>query len=589
MHVLCGMTGFVALMASCFVFGNVLFQKTAKDGNIRAPALFPIPLALAIKGWQVEADLPGSTRQTPSNCAQPALTIFVRYNTKNAMKPDPLPRITCLGIATSARTSILQRCLASYVDHLHRYGRTVEIAIADDSPEIAQRRDCRQWLQSFTEEHGVRVFYAGAEEKLDFEDRMTSEGFPRRLIHFMLGNPLNVASSPGGNRNTLLLHGIGELNLFCDDDSVCQLADLREGDQSGRLVQDDDSMVHFRFASDLEEAISSVMPAQLSVLAAHEELLGTEIQGADSPDSEDGDDLTSIAVTGPGARLPSASSGSVGMTVTGVVGDSGMPNFGRFMLARGVIRERFLPELQRMQDSGERRNMIRGFRRPIIGKAGVMMTTATGLDNRLLLPPFVPSGRAEDVIFGVTTGKCLTDVYTGFIPYALVHSPETKRCYEPLGLPLGLPDVFLIICQNCNAAQRGNHAANLRSLGQGLQSIGRMPANQFKFWVSDGVRATLRSRIHLCETTLHFFHNSPPPWHQAMYKWISSLRGVLNRERPEDLVDLRIKNARDTPYEPLQRFIATFGELLERWEEIRSAALRLRSAGLYLGRNIGLN
>ena len=50
-----------------------------------------------------------------------------------------------------------------------------------------------------------------------------------------------------------------------------------------------------------------------------------------------------------------------------------------------------------------------------------------GIDNRSLLPPFLPVGRNEDGTFAMNLHLCVDDALVGHIPVAVLHSPSDLR------------------------------------------------------------------------------------------------------------------------------------------------------------------
>jgi hypothetical protein len=342
-------------------------------------------------------------------------------------------QISSIGVATRNRFSELKRCLGSYICNLRRHGRGFDLVVVDDSDKSEDRNACRAWLRCLSHKLNLKIFYAGFEEKLSYVDRIASMGLRADLVRFVLTNPLNISSSPGANRNAILLHSVGELVLACDDDSVCFLADLRNGPQSPRLVRFGNVSLDTHFVANRRSAVDSVHRATCDVFAAHEELLGKCIIDRLPPGSG-GIQESSIW------REDNSSTSVLGkrkvtrITASGVLGNSGMPNCIGFMLAKGEVRERFLHQWSLDDSPYSSQYVIRGVCRPIVARsAGVMMTTATGLDNRVPLPPFISSGRGEDTLFGVTASQCFPDMYIGFVPFALLHAPpgrgfSNRRC-----------------------------------------------------------------------------------------------------------------------------------------------------------------
>src|SRR5262249_19251163 len=74
--------------------------------------------------------------------------------------------------------------------------------------------------------------------------------------------------------------------------------------------------------------------------------------------------------------------------------------------------------------------MIRTVNRLTISDSAWCMATALGLDNRSLLPPFMPVYRNEDGLFGLTLRACFDGVYFGYLPSTILHAPMEARSYS---------------------------------------------------------------------------------------------------------------------------------------------------------------
>jgi hypothetical protein len=264
-----------------------------------------------------------------------------------------------------------------------------------------------------------------------------------------------------------------------------------------------------------------------------------------------------------------------------------MPNLVGFMLARGKIRERFLERWNPITESQAPRNIIRGVPRPVISPvAGVMTTTATGLDNSASLPPFVPSGRGEDTLFGFMAQKCFPDIYMGYVPIALLHCPEQEKPYEPLGSPFKLADILMMILDGCPSAIGPTVKDRLEVAGKYFIECGLAAHGDFEDYVLSAARRRIAMYLESCERYLRDFNAEPTHWAQAMRSWKARLELQLVSPDAGAPADVPTVEANGDRYAVAQRFVLKFGELLRTWPAIIEATLSLRSAGYGIGQGL---
>lgn len=494
-------------------------------------------------------------------------------------------RISCLGVITCERPAALRRCLSTYAHHLRSHGRRCELAVMDDTTDADSRAACRDWLATFSRRFGCEVWYAGAEEKRRYGGLLSARGVPPELVTFALGHTLRLPASAGANRNALLLHTIGDEVLSCDDDSVCCVGDLREGAQTVLPAAFGDAHLDVRFASSVRAAVASVSRSPCDLLASHEALLGRPITDLLCTSGERLERSRLSASAGRALCDLLENRGRVLVTVSGVLGSSGIPEPSLFMLSHGEIRKRFLKHWEEVGSPYSCCHVVRGVHQPVVSPvASVMTTTATALDNRLPLPPFVPCGRGEDTVFGATIQRWFPDSYVGYVPLAVLHVSGHRT--GGIGLPtrLHLYDVIRILLTDAGNPSSASVPNRADVIGRHFAECGRLGGDEFAAYLRRSARRWLLGYIEACEHRLRVYQHQPAMWAQDIGAWEAQLEAHLRREDIGLPIDLNPDCADDDRQKLLQGFLSRFGELLRLWPDILRTVQELRNGGHRVGR-----
>lgn len=488
---------------------------------------------------------------------------------------DAASRIRWLGITTCNRPAQVRRCLISYVHHLRRFGREYEIAIVDDTASSVEREASRKWYKEFGRRHHVSVSYAGNEEKTAFIDRMIRAGIPGDELSIALRNSSLLPESPGTNRNALLLQTVGALALSCDDDSICRPRMLCDEPLPKGVSSYGNADMDVHFARDPLSALQSRPAAEFDLMSAHEELLGLDLAQCISADR---DHLGSYA------KLIGANTvtdlvhkrGRVGITLSGILGDPGMPDLMGFMLARGDVRRRFLQYwTDRVQL--DTISVVSGVSRPIVSfKSSIMTTTATGFDHRTMLPPFVPFGRGEDTLFGTIVNKCNPELYTGFIPVALLHARRKVKIPRRLTYTLGLGDILAAIIGGSADAIDSTSTGRMRRLANHLLECAYAPGADFARYLHTNALRRIVSQAEHCKRTLRDFNSEPDFWAHDLRLWLNDLESKMD----DNTIGLPAGvGERVWTCEEVQTIVRKLGLLLRVWPDIISATTSLKQSG----------
>jgi hypothetical protein len=500
----------------------------------------------------------------------------------SADRKKEAPQIASVGVVTRDRPESLMRCLESYIVNCKRNGREIDFAVMDDSESVGGRDETRRRLLDASERHGVEISYAGLEEKLQYAEALIAESkAPPEVVEFALFDPEGCGRSIGANRNALLLHTAGDLVLSADDDTVCQVGAVHDTKRSLSLDSRGEGFVKLWFFPDRASALQSVVVNDEDVLAIHEQLLGKTIGECISEYS----DLAEIELGNISHKLLDGMcrGGRIGVTIGGVIGDSGLHSPVRWLALEAESRERMVRSEADYHSAWNSRELIRTVSRLTISDSTWCMGAALGLDNRSLMPPFMPVCRNEDGLFGLTLWACFDNVYLGHLPFTILHAPMDARSYSADELLKGATKFrFCDLAAACIRSAdfrfgMSDERERLLALGKHLMDLGNLALSDFEEFVRFHIWRFMSNYIMTLENLLKLHREKPEFWAKDVRRFVGILRETLIKDLyliPEDVAEGRepIEIRHQT-----QRLIYKFGELIYWWQEIVNGANRLRA------------
>jgi hypothetical protein len=503
----------------------------------------------------------------------------------------PPPPIASIGITTRNRTGVLRRGLASYVANRLRYGRSNDYLVIDDAGSPGLEAETRGVLASLQREFDVPIRYAGCAERRSFAARLAQEsGLKQDLVQFALFGLPECPVTTGAARNCLLLATAGGCFAMVDDDSMCRMVPCPEGEDGIQLTSQRDPG-EFWFFPDTQSTLRAAAFEEADFLGLHERLLGRGI-GACLPEAG-GLDAVDLSQAKPAFdRCLRVGNGRIRATMAGILGDSGI----------GATAYLFVdPRSQRRLTRSEAdylaavrsRQVLRCVRRVTVSEGTSCVAVNLGLDNRALLPPFIPVQRNSDGLFARTLRLCSRDAYLGYLPWAVLHDPERPRqqdldAYWQAAGQMRLPDLLVHLLQASGAPYDGfGEAASLRRLGAQLEAWGRLDAAGFdevvreQAWKAFAAVLSPEAKSEIAPAEREFY---------AAYrrKYAGILRERLTQADYLTPVDLRPAGDNQQPGDNEQaarlsrEIVRRFGELLQAWPELYAAAQRLRARDVQL-------
>lgn len=484
-------------------------------------------------------------------------------------------KITTVGFLTHNRSESLQRGITSYIDDVKRYGRECDFVVVDGSSSPADRTQTRDLLRGLALQHQVSLSYSGHDEKIAFAKRLVDEfKIPQPVIDFALLGPEGFNVNTGANRNGLLLQTAGELFFSADDDTTAELYEPPR--RIDGLTFFSEEPVEGWFFADREKAVQSVRAVDEDVLSIHEQWLGKELIRLSSIVDDETIDYESLSTKY--FKDLASGNGKILATLPGIIGDSGIGS-PRWFLLSGDTRERLCDSVEKYQIAFSSREMLRAVQQINVGRVPSFMTTALGLDNRDLLPPFFPVLRNQDSVFGLTLVKAFDTAYFCHLPWALLHAPSEARRYTPAtgSAHCGMSDI-LRYCIKAFETSFGlmSAAERLRAMGGHLMKFGTMPQDDFEEFIQIQFWDQSSGTINRAEELLQQFEYSPDFWANDLESYAKNLRDALLTK--ESIIPFDLKDS-EAPLKLTQQLIYQFGELLHWWPDIVKATKQLRGDG----------
>jgi hypothetical protein len=497
---------------------------------------------------------------------------------------DEPARLAIAGIPTRARPTELERMLESFL--ARAAGRALELVVVDDGRSPDERAPTQAVVTAAARRHGARVLYGDAESRLAYARLLAREaGVEEALVEDALVCAHPSLTGTGAVRNALLLHAAGEPIVQLDDDTHAPLgAPPSRGE--GLVCSADPPFEHWFSGPDEEPFALCEARDDLDPFAPHESVLGRSVGALARAGA--------VVVDGASSRFlrdVAARDGHVVGSMLGLCGDSATGSVAHYLLLDGAARARLLASEAGYRHALESRQLVRCVRAASVTDSPFCMSYGLALDGRKLLPPFMPTGRNGDGVFGMLVRRTHRDGYFGHLPWVVRHDPPERRA--PLERTLGdlrrlagNDVVCRLLAQGPVQAEHPDPGASLRTVGELLGYWGALPLPAFE----ELARATaLRTRgrdLVIVHDTLKA-HGFEPVW------WAHDLRSMA-MELAHAAADPRLSHPADwidalgdaDGREGFRSAVRRYGELLRAWPELWAAARELRRRGVHPARAV---
>jgi hypothetical protein len=498
-------------------------------------------------------------------------------------EPDRAAQLATVGVPTRNRPQSLERCLCSILENGRRHGRAADIVVIDDSEDYSTQEANRQVLRSLRARCGAGLFYAGPGEKARYAQALAKHAhLSPEIVRFALLGYESCPVRTGSSRNALLLHTTGETLLQMDDDTICEVAQVPDAQGGLRLSSAYDPTEFWFFAEDEPVPPRSALLEE-DFLAAHEQLLGKSLSaciGSVGP----GNGLDFYRASATFFRRQEPTGGKVLVTAAGVAGDSGMGSSVYFLSLEGDSRARLLRSETVYRHALARRQVVRSVTQPTVSEGDFCMSVNLGLDNRDLLPPFMPVQRNQDGIFGSLLRACWDSGSFGFLPRALLHRSEVRCSSTDLRTSVSQfttgQAIQALVRAFVPGPNRADPADALRAVGRSLADWGSAPQADFEELVRLVLWGQMSRLASQWENQLREHSEHPTFWAKDVKLLLVTLREALPSPSYQLPCDLSAVYGAEDTRPRFQQLVCRFGELLQAWPQMVDAARELRARGI---------
>jgi hypothetical protein len=484
-----------------------------------------------------------------------------------------------IAIITCDRPEPLDRCITSYARHVEECGHSVKMRVIDTSSTAANRASAQRTIARLNHRYPGEIEYLDSGWIGTLIDELTRRGLDPRDVQHAFTNLYGIPSSPGAARNAFLAASCGERSLTVDDDSYCEV---------GRTGENDPAAVNFssagwmsrstQFFDERSAAIASIEKSDCDLLAEHDKYLGHSLRDLVPADLV-GAAGTALRIGVPPLVDLAENRGVVRITSSGVAGDSGVPDCAHLLLSKGTLRRDFVSHWEHYGELNRCRHVVQAVDRPILSKNNALgTTTATGVDLREPLPPFICSGRGEDTFWARLAKHLSSDLYAAYLPIILPHDPPEHREYRRLAPRWRVVDAFHCILREAPPPATTDLKARYAVTGSYFQQWGNCAPRELEEMLRHLMRVRLAWVMEQIESSFAVYGRQPALWARTLEGYLAELRAALPHPQLSFL-DMPACAPWQQQCERMREYLTGFGRLLSVWPQILEAVQVLKTEG----------
>ncbi len=501
----------------------------------------------------------------------------VENNTEEGTANEPV-----VAILTWERPEALGRLLESIASNCNaeKFHRLYVIDNSRTAENISRN-------QALTEQFVARIpaplKYFGQTEQQSFLDELVNK-LPEHenAIHFLADHARwKDHWTAGLSRNLALLLSCGHRLVMLDDDAVC---DVYEPPQPKPGITFSDDPREAEFFGDEREWTYLHQPINPDPINRQMQCLGLTFSGALAvlgqnhlkPAGFTNATALQLSELHPDSPVLVTECGSLGCPGTG--NNSWLPDMAPASLSR------MLSSVEKTSQALSSRKVWSGRNQPHFAPRS-NMSQITGVDNRRMLPPYLPIMRGQDRLFGYMLDFIFPTSVALDYPWAVPHLPLPERRWRDRDLNFTPADSFPMFFiekiigykSYCLSALPGERLSYLSTWFNDLATSS--PDTLVAMYRNSRLRGDSERLEHLT-TLLATSESAPVNWQNYLRNGVSQLEKDLEQASHEDFKVKGLPAAMDTDelISFWKKVWADFAATLRAWPEIRDAASSIASA-----------
>lgn len=496
---------------------------------------------------------------------QKEIKLIVNQNIRSESK---LNMISVIGIPTCDRPKSFKRCIESYINNFIQYDRMPHIIIIDDSRSINNIKQNKRLLYNVKDKYPGEIYYLDRKARTEYALMLSQKiNINPDIIYFALMGELKNKRTVGGCRNTLLLLTRDQITVQTDDDTICQVAQPPTIHSSLELTSKP-SPYEFWFFKTFDDASELVNFQDINFLEIHERMIGKHLPDVVASFEEKGNYLKTDSLSSSFLSKLNMDNPRIRLTQLGPIGDSCLlNNLYRLFLEANSLQRLLYPK-EEYPNNLITRLVIRSVTHSTISDFNNCIGMNIALDNRVLLPPFMPIGWNQDGIFGSLLNSCFSNSFIGHLPFVIPHLPPNVKAQSYQSVYASLVtirsnDLLMEVIQSKKSWSSGKDPMeNLFKLGLYIKELGGLSRHDFIESLRYIYVNLIRQRIQQAEQSLET-HTLEDYWANEVFKYIKTLqKGVMNSnyflKQEKSFIEM----------ESFQKTMSRFGDLLIEWPKI---------------------
>ncbi|MDA9941384.1 hypothetical protein N9C62_02125 [Luminiphilus sp.] len=222
-----------------------------------------------------------------------------------------------------------------------------------------------------------------------------------------------------------------------------------------------------------------------------------------------------------------------------------------------------------------------GYRGPTIGSYGTL-SQLTGLDHRTLLPPYLPAGRGEDILFGIMLQRLHPESAVFSEGWAVPHYPVNDRSSRGQLVPMGVGASIATLTDWLGRAPRDEAGISpetrLLMLADEIGRLTNMTAEALEQVVQSELLSKRARLLALCMENLDALPRldhlpGAPAWTTFLEQSRDNLVSQIQSQETHPVADALMHAASNM--ETLRQVGSDFAEAIKAWPAICDAAAAL--------------